>query len=145
MAFGRKVGLPSLSCLHYNDERWERNSTHRPGNFGSCPRIWPFTRRLRVSLPGWRACWTAWGRITRAQGPTSRENRANRLWHFRVGRLQNRCKRLILQGLYIRCWTASSCENTRVVKETFIMAWTTPQFEEVMLNCEINSYASAEV
>jgi len=25
------------------------------------------------------------------------------------------------------------------------MAWTTPQFEEVMLNCEINSYASAEV
>jgi len=25
------------------------------------------------------------------------------------------------------------------------MAWTTPEFEEVMLNCEINSYASAEV
>jgi coenzyme PQQ precursor peptide PqqA len=25
------------------------------------------------------------------------------------------------------------------------MEWTTPQFEEISLNCEINSYASAEV
>jgi len=25
------------------------------------------------------------------------------------------------------------------------MQWTTPQFEEVSLNCEINSYASAEL
>jgi len=25
------------------------------------------------------------------------------------------------------------------------MEWTTPQFEEVSLNCEINSYASAEM
>jgi len=25
------------------------------------------------------------------------------------------------------------------------MEWTTPQFEEVSLNCEINSYASAEL
>jgi len=29
------------------------------------------------------------------------------------------------------------------VKE--IMQWTTPQFEEISLNCEINSYASAEM
>jgi coenzyme PQQ precursor peptide PqqA len=26
-----------------------------------------------------------------------------------------------------------------------IMEWTTPQFEEVSLNCEINSYANAEL
>jgi coenzyme PQQ precursor peptide PqqA len=26
-----------------------------------------------------------------------------------------------------------------------IMEWTTPQFEEVSLNCEINSYAKAEL
>jgi coenzyme PQQ precursor peptide PqqA len=26
-----------------------------------------------------------------------------------------------------------------------IMEWTTPQFEEVSLNCEISSYASAEL
>jgi coenzyme PQQ precursor peptide PqqA len=25
------------------------------------------------------------------------------------------------------------------------MEWTTPQFEEVRLNCEINSYASAKI
>jgi coenzyme PQQ precursor peptide PqqA len=25
------------------------------------------------------------------------------------------------------------------------MEWTSPQFEEVCLNCEINSYASAEL
>jgi len=25
------------------------------------------------------------------------------------------------------------------------MEWTTPQFEEISLNCEINSYASAEM
>jgi coenzyme PQQ precursor peptide PqqA len=25
------------------------------------------------------------------------------------------------------------------------MEWTTPQFEEVSLNCEINSYANAEL
>jgi len=25
------------------------------------------------------------------------------------------------------------------------MEWTTPQFEEISLNCEINSYASAQV
>jgi coenzyme PQQ precursor peptide PqqA len=25
------------------------------------------------------------------------------------------------------------------------MEWTTPQFEEVSLNCEINSYAKAEL
>jgi len=25
------------------------------------------------------------------------------------------------------------------------MEWTTPQFEEVSLNCEINSYAQAEL
>jgi coenzyme PQQ precursor peptide PqqA len=25
------------------------------------------------------------------------------------------------------------------------MQWTTPQFEEVSLNCEINSYAKAEL
>jgi coenzyme PQQ precursor peptide PqqA len=25
------------------------------------------------------------------------------------------------------------------------MEWTTPQFDEVSLNCEINSYASAEM
>jgi len=25
------------------------------------------------------------------------------------------------------------------------MQWTTPQFEEISLNCEINSYASAEM
>jgi coenzyme PQQ precursor peptide PqqA len=26
-----------------------------------------------------------------------------------------------------------------------IMEWTTPQFEEISLNCEINSYANAEL
>jgi len=26
-----------------------------------------------------------------------------------------------------------------------IMQWTTPQFEEICLNCEINSYASAKL
>jgi len=25
------------------------------------------------------------------------------------------------------------------------MQWTTPQFEEISLNCEINSYASAQM
>jgi len=25
------------------------------------------------------------------------------------------------------------------------MSWVTPEFEEILLNCEINSYASAEV
>jgi len=25
------------------------------------------------------------------------------------------------------------------------MGWTTPQFEEINLNCEINSYASAQM
>jgi len=25
------------------------------------------------------------------------------------------------------------------------MEWTTPQFEEISLNCEINSYASAQM
>jgi len=25
------------------------------------------------------------------------------------------------------------------------MEWTTPQFEEISLNCEINSYASAQL
>jgi coenzyme PQQ precursor peptide PqqA len=29
--------------------------------------------------------------------------------------------------------------------EEEIMEWTTPQFEEINLNCEINSYASAEM
>jgi coenzyme PQQ precursor peptide PqqA len=26
-----------------------------------------------------------------------------------------------------------------------LMAWTTPAFEEIVLNCEINSYASAQL
>jgi len=26
-----------------------------------------------------------------------------------------------------------------------MMEWTTPQFEEIKLNCEINSYASAQM
>jgi coenzyme PQQ precursor peptide PqqA len=26
-----------------------------------------------------------------------------------------------------------------------VMEWTTPKFEEINLNCEINSYASAEM
>jgi coenzyme PQQ precursor peptide PqqA len=34
------------------------------------------------------------------------------------------------------------CENARMEE---IMEWITPQFEEVSLNCEINSYANAEL
>jgi coenzyme PQQ precursor peptide PqqA len=28
-------------------------------------------------------------------------------------------------------------------EESLLMEWTTPQFEEICLNCEINTYASA--
>jgi coenzyme PQQ precursor peptide PqqA len=31
------------------------------------------------------------------------------------------------------------------VLETWIMQWSEPQFEEIQLGCEINSYACAEL
>jgi coenzyme PQQ precursor peptide PqqA len=33
----------------------------------------------------------------------------------------------------------------RRFSEAIIMEWTAPAFEEVCLNCEINSYASAQL
>jgi coenzyme PQQ precursor peptide PqqA len=33
----------------------------------------------------------------------------------------------------------------RLLKERFFMEWTTPQHEEIDLNCEVNSYANAEL
>jgi coenzyme PQQ precursor peptide PqqA len=35
--------------------------------------------------------------------------------------------------------------KTRFLKEITIMTWQKPQFEEISLNCEINSYAPAEL
>jgi coenzyme PQQ precursor peptide PqqA len=32
-----------------------------------------------------------------------------------------------------------------IERQGITMQWTTPQFEEIKLNCEINSYASAEM
>jgi len=31
------------------------------------------------------------------------------------------------------------------IPEFFTMQWSTPQFEEICLNCEINSYATAKL
>jgi coenzyme PQQ precursor peptide PqqA len=39
--------------------------------------------------------------------------------------------------------TAQLCENLN--RRITAMSWVTPEFEEILLNCEINSYASAEV
>jgi hypothetical protein len=33
----------------------------------------------------------------------------------------------------------------RLLKEPFFMEWTIPQHEEIDLNCEVNSYANAEL
>jgi hypothetical protein len=35
--------------------------------------------------------------------------------------------------------------NARLPKEPFSMEWTTPQHEEIDLNCEVSSYANAEL
>jgi coenzyme PQQ precursor peptide PqqA len=32
-----------------------------------------------------------------------------------------------------------------IPKENELMEWTKPEFEEIWLNCEINSYANAEL
>jgi len=42
-----------------------------------------------------------------------------------------------LKPLGYNCGSVRTKENT--------MEWTTPKFEEVCLNCEINSYANAEL
>ena len=44
----------------------------------------------------------------------------------------------------------SACYSFRVINLAFIsrsvaMEWTTPQHEEIDLNCEISSYANAEL
>ncbi len=33
----------------------------------------------------------------------------------------------------------------RLSKELFLMEWTTPRHEEIDLNCEVSSYANAEL
>ena len=35
--------------------------------------------------------------------------------------------------------------NTQVLKERISMEWTTPRHEEIDLNCEVSSYANAEL
>jgi len=35
--------------------------------------------------------------------------------------------------------------ETDKTKEKTVMQWTTPTFEEISLNCEINSYGSAQM
>lgn len=44
-------------------------------------------------------------------------------------------------------WRAKLVEtlNTQVLKERLSMEWTTPRHEEIDLNCEVSSYANAEL
>ena len=39
----------------------------------------------------------------------------------------------------------SQVSNTQVLKEPVSMEWTTPRHEEIDLNCEVSSYANAEL
>jgi len=36
-------------------------------------------------------------------------------------------------------------ESSTTTKESATMEWTTPQHEEIELNCEVSSYANAEI
>jgi hypothetical protein len=43
------------------------------------------------------------------------------------------------------CFGCPLTSNVGFLKERFSMEWTTPQHEEIDLNCEVSSYANAEL
>jgi hypothetical protein len=49
---------------------------------------------------------------------------------------------LLSLSLVLECFCGTSFKPT---KEISTMEWTTPQHEEICLNCEISSYANAEL
>ena len=40
---------------------------------------------------------------------------------------------------------SSPCGNEISIREPVLMEWVTPQHEEIDLNCEVSSYANAEL